>query len=297
MTTLVIRATAFILATAGTALAQSSARNSLLISSGDSVHISVVDMPELDQRARVTDAGEVPVLGIGNVAVANMSPSDAAATIHDRYLSAHYLNHPQVSVVVDQYATQNVTILGEVRNSGAYPISTPRPILDVIALGGGLDDVADRNILLERRGDPSNPIHYFVSNDAAQAIKQQVLVNPGDTVVVPKAGIIYVLGDVNRPGGYAMTDNQANMSLLEVLSMAGGAAKTARTGHTRLIRKADHSEIEVSIGDIQRGKRQDFAMAPGDILFVPFSYAKNLLITSSAGIAGAAGAAAIYSTR
>lgn len=294
MKILSIHAAALLLAVSWTGAAQSPIGNSLLISPGDELHISILDMPEMDQTPRVTDAGDVPVQGIGSVRVVNMTPAEAAAAIHDRFLSANYLNHPQVSVVVDQYATQEVTLIGEVRTPGAYPIATPRPILDVIALGGGLNENADRDIVIERHGDQNHPIHYTVNNNAEHAIKEQVLVNPGDTVVVAKAGMVYVLGDVNRPGGYAMSNNESKMSLLEALSNAGGAAKTAKLGHARLIRKVDHSETQISLGDIQNGKRPDFAMAPGDILYVPFSYAKNLLITSSAGIVGAAGAAAIY---
>lgn len=294
MKTLSICAAALLSAISYTAGAQSASGNSLLIGPGDELHISILDMPEMEQNPRVTDAGDVPVQGVGNVRVANMTPGDAAAAIHDRLVSAHYLNHPQVSVVVDQYATQEVTLIGEVKTPGAYPIATPRRILDVIALGGGLNDDADRDILVERHGDQTNPVHYNVNNDAARAIKEQVMVNPGDTVVVAKAGIVYVLGDVNRPGGFTMNNNESKMSLLEALAEAGGAAKTAKVGHARLIRKADHTETQISLGDIQKGKRPDFAMAPGDILYVPFSYAKNLVITSSSGIAGAAGAAAIY---
>jgi polysaccharide export outer membrane protein len=294
MKTLSIQAIALLVTIALNGAAQSPIGNSLLISAGDELHISILDMPEMDQTPRVTDAGDVPVQGIGSVHVMNMTPAEAAAAIHDHLLSAHYLNHPQVSVVVDQYATQEVTLIGEVRTPGAYPIATPRPILDVIALGGGLNDNADRDIVVERHGDQDHPIHYNANNNAEQAIRDQMLVNPGDTVVVAKAGIFYVLGDVNRPGGYTMSNNESKMSLLEALSTAGGAAKTAKLGHAQLIRKVDHSQTQISLGDIQKGKRPDFAMAPGDILYVPFSYAKNLLITSSAGIVGAAGAAAIY---
>ena len=287
-------AAALLLAMCWTAAAQSPFGNSLLISPGDELHISILDMPEMEQTPRVTDAGEVPVQGIGNVRVANMTPSDAATAIHDRLVGAHYLNHPQVSVVVEQYATQEVTLIGEVKSPGAYPIATPRLILDVIALGGGLNDDADRDVLVERHGDQTNPVHYNVDNNAERAIKEQVLVNPGDTVVVARAGIVYILGDVNRPGGFPMSNNESKMSLLEALATAGGAARTAKMGHARLIRKADHTETTISLGDIQKGKQPDFAMAPGDILYVPFSYAKNMVITSSAGIVGAAGAAAIY---
>jgi polysaccharide export outer membrane protein len=297
MKILSMQAAALFAVMTGMAVAQSPSTNSLLIRPGDELHISVLDMPEMEQTPRVTDTGEVPVQGIGSVRVANLSPGDAAKAIHDRYVDAHFLNHPEVSVVVDQYATQEVTLIGEVRTPGAYPIATPRPILDVIALGGGLNDVADRSVFVERHGDQTNPIRYKVSNDAKEAIQDQVLVNPGDTVVVPKAGIVYVLGDVNRPGGYAMNNNESKMSLLEALANAGGAAKTARLGHTRLIHFADHSETQLSLGEIQKGKKPDFALSPGDILYVPFSYAKNLVIASSQGIVGAAGSAAVYAAR
>jgi polysaccharide export outer membrane protein len=281
---------------AATAFAQSPSNNSLLISPGDALHITIMDMPDMEQFPRVTDAGDVPVQGIGSVRVVNMSPGEAAEAIHDRFVSAHFLNHPQVSVVVDQYATQEVTLIGEVHTPGAYPIATPRQILDVVALGGGLTDGADRDILVERHGDKANPIHYNLSNDGELAIKEQVLVNPGDTVVVPRAGIVYVLGDVNRPGGFLMSNNESKMSLLEALSNAGGAARTAKLNHARVIRKADHTETQISLGDIEKGKQPDFALAPGDILYVPFSYAKNLVIASSSGIASAAGTAAVYAS-
>ena len=297
MRTQSIRIAALIALAAGTAFAQSPSSNSLVISPGDELHISVLDMPDMEQFPRVTDAGDVPVHGIGNVHVANLTPGDAATLIHDRLVSAHFLNHPQVSVVVDQYATEEVTLIGEVHTPGAYPIATTRPILDVIALGGGLTEIADRDVLVERHGDQTHPVHYNLSNNGEQAIKDQVLVNPGDTVVVPKAGIVYVLGDVTRPGGFAMSNNESKMTLLEALANAGGADRTAKVNHARLIRKIDHSETQIALGDIQKGKRPDIALSPGDILYVPFSYMKNLVITSSAGVAGAAGAAAIYSAR
>lgn len=285
------------LCVAASLAAQTGAANSLLIHPGDELHISILDMPEMEQTPRVTDAGEVPVTGIGDVHVADMTPGSAATAIHDRLVAARFLKHPQVTVVVAQYATQEVTLIGQFKVPGSYPIATPRPILDVLALGGGLSDVADRNVLLERHGDQNNPVHYEVSNNGSQALREQVIVNPGDTIVASKAGIVYVLGDVGRPGGYVMNDNESKMSLLEVIAMAGGAQLTAKLNKTRLIHREGRSEEHLALGDIQRGKSPDVAMAPGDIVYVPFSYSKNLLITSSAGIVGAAGAAAIYSTR
>jgi polysaccharide export outer membrane protein len=269
----------------------------LLIGPGDLLHIQVVDTPELEQRPRVTDAGEIPLAGVGSVKISGLTPSVAAVVIQERLVAAHYMIHPQVLVSIDQYATQNISILGEVKAPGAYPIGTPRSILDVLALAGGLSTAADRNILVERHGDATHPVHYTFSNDAGRAIADQVLVNPGDTVVVPKAGIVYVLGDVNHPGGYVMANNESKMTMLEALALAGGLTKTAKQGHARLIRRtADgtFTDRELSVGDLQTGKLPDIAMLPGDVLYVPFSYGRNLAVMGAGSIAGAATSAAVY---
>jgi polysaccharide export outer membrane protein len=269
----------------------------LLIGPGDQIHVQVVDTPELEQHPRVTDSGEVPLVGVGKVKVAGLTPSAAAAAIQSRLIAAHYMNHPDVVVSVEQYATQSVSILGEVKAPGAYPVGTPRSILDVLALAGGLTNIADRNILVQRRGDPAHPIHYNFSNDAGRAIADQVLVHPGDIVVVPRAGIVYVLGDVNRPGGYAMSNNQSQLTMLQAIATAGGLTKTAKQGQARLIRKLPdgaYSDRKLSVGELQQGKLPDIAMQPGDVLYVPFSYGRNLAVMGSGAIAAAATSSAVY---
>jgi len=269
----------------------------LLIGPGDRLCIQVADTPEMDQHPRVTDAGEITVTGIGSVKLSGLTPAGAANVVRDRLISAHYMKHPEVIVSVEQYATQNVSVLGEVKASGAYPVATPRSVLDVLALAGGLNTVADRNILIERHGDPSHAIHYYFSNNADQAVTGQVMVNPGDTVVVSKAGIVYILGDVNRPGGYVMANNESKMTALQALAIAGGLTKSAKQGHARLMRTepdGTHSDRELSVGDLQSGKLPDIAMLPGDVLYVPFSFARNTAVMGAASIAASATTAAVY---
>ena len=277
------------------ALAQSG--ESLRIGPGDQIHVTVVDSPELDQNPRVTDAGEVPLIGVGAVKIAGLTPAEAATAVHDKLIAAHYLNHPEVTVTVEQYATQTVSVLGQVRASGAYPIGTARPVVDVLALAGGLNEVADRNIVIERRGDPDHPLHYNLANDGVVALQTSVLVYPGDTVMVPKAGIVYVLGDVNRPGGFVMDNNSTELTLLQALARAGGVSRTAKQGHAKLLRKdaTGYHETQLSLGEIQKGKQQDIALAPGDVLYVPFSYAKNIAVSGSSGIISSLSSAAVYS--
>jgi polysaccharide export outer membrane protein len=277
------------------ALAQSG--ESLCIGPGDQIHVTVVDSPELDQHPRVTDAGEVPLIGVGAVKIVGLTPAEAATAVHDKLIAAHYLNHPEVTVTVEQYATQTVSVLGQVRASGAYPIGTARPVVDVLALAGGLNEVADRNIVIERRGDPDHPLHYNLANDGVLALQTSVLVYPGDTVMVPKAGIVYVLGDVNRPGGIVMDNNSTELTLLQALARAGGVSRTAKQGHAKLLRKdaTGYHETQLSLGEIQKGKQQDIALAPGDVLYVPFSYAKNIAVSGSSGIISSLSSAAVYS--
>lgn len=273
------------------------AQNSLLIAPGDLLHIHVADTPEMEADARVTDRGAVPVVGIGDVTVAGLTPGDAATAVRDKLIERHYLNHPQVSINVVEFATQQVSVIGEVKTSGAYSIATPRPILDVLALAGGLTPEANRHILIERNGDQQHPLDYYVSNDGAQAIDRQVMVDPGDTIVVSRAGIVYILGDVNRPGGYVMSNNESQLTLLQGLALAGGVTKAAKQGHAHLIRKkpgGGYTDTELSVGDIQKGKHPDLALLPGDVLYLPFSYARNLATTGSGGIAAATAAAAVY---
>jgi len=271
--------------------------NSLLIAPGDLLHIQVADTPEMEEHARVTDQGLVPVIGVGDVKVVGLTPGEAATAIHDKLTESHYLNHPQVSINVEDFAAAQVSVLGEVKASGAYPIAAPRPVLDVLALAGGLTPAANRHILIERRGDPDHPLNYYMSNNGADAIESQILVNPGDTVVVPRAGIVYILGDVNRPGGYVMSNNESQLTLLQGLALAGGITKTGKQSHAHLIRKdpnGGYKDTELAVGAIEKGKRPDLALLPGDVLYIPFSFGRNLAANGSANIAGAAAQASIY---
>jgi polysaccharide export outer membrane protein len=217
--------------------------------------------------------------------------------VHDKLIERHYLNHPQVSINVVEFATQQVSVIGEVKTSGAYEITTPRPVLDVLALAGGLTPEANRHILIERNGDLQHPLDYYVSNNGTQAIERQVMVDPGDTIVVSRAGSVYILGDVNRPGGYVMSNNESQLTLLQGLALAGGVSRAAKQGHAHLIRQkpaGGYTDTELSVGDIQKGKRADLALLPGDVLYLPFSYARNLATTGGAGISAAAAQAAVY---
>jgi polysaccharide export outer membrane protein len=267
---------------------------SILIGPGDMLHILVFDTPELEQHARVTDDGNVPLVFLGNVHVAGLTPEGAARLIESDLIEKQYMKHPQVTVNIESFATQGVLVSGQVAHPGSYQIDTSRPVLDVLSLAGGLTDVADRHVTIERHGTGER-VQYFLSNNPEEAFDHSVLIHPGDKVLVPKAPVAYMLGDVNRPGGYAFTNNSSQLTALQMLALAGGTPPTARPGAARLIRRNGDgfTEKEIQLSDMQKGKIADFQLQPDDIIYVPFSYLKNIAL-NAAQIASSAGSAAVY---
>ena len=125
---------------------------SLLIGPGDLLHLQVYDTPEMEQRARVTDAGNIPFSFLGSVSVSGLTPEQAAEQIEHRLMAAGVMLHPQVTVRVEAYATQNASVMGQVQKPGIYEIDTGRKVVEVLAMAGGLTDLADRHITIQRFG-------------------------------------------------------------------------------------------------------------------------------------------------
>ncbi len=265
----------------------------LLIGPGDLLHITIFREDNLEQKVRVKDSGEVALQLIGRVEVKGLPPAEAAERIARRYKDGGFLNQPQVAVFVEESVTQRAAVLGEVVRPGLVPLTSSRSLLDVLSEAGGLTTVADRHITIRHPGQ--QPTTVFLSNKADKALAAaDILVQPGDTILVPKAGIVYVLGDVGRPGGFVMQDD-AQLSLLQALSLAAGANKTAAENNARLLRKVNGTVTEqpLALKAIERGKRADPQLEADDIVFVPFSMLKNVALGATS-IVAATSSAAVY---
>jgi polysaccharide export outer membrane protein len=270
-------------------------KESLTIGPGDMLHISVLETADLDQHVRVDDSGDAPLILGGNIRLGGLTPAQAARAIEKKLADGNYVLNPHVSVTIERSATKNVTVVGQVRAPGSYEIDTPRTILDVVALAGGLTDLADRKIVLERRSTKEQ-IEYFVSNTSSAALKDQPLVLPGDTVLVARASVVYVLGDVGHPGGFTAATNDSHLSALQAVALAGGTPPSAVPSKARLIRKEENGtylEIPLPLSDMQKGKRTDLPLQADDIIYVPFSYMKNMALSIN-GILAAAASASVY---
>jgi polysaccharide biosynthesis/export protein len=279
----------------GLATSSQAQNESLLIGPGDLLHLQVYDTPEMEQRARVTDAGNIPFSFLGNVRVASLTPEQAAKQIEGRLIAAGVMLHPQVTVRVEAYATQNVSVMGEVQKPGPYEIDTPHKVVEVLALAGGLTSIADRHITIERYGTSKQKVEYYYSNAAGSALSDDPMVYPGDTVVVSKVAVVYVLGDVLKPGGYPISTNDSRMTVLQAIALAGYANHTAAVGKSKLVRETPTGveEIDLQVSAMEKGKKPDVALLPDDVVYVPFSFMRNIGVNGQ-GILASASAAAIY---
>jgi polysaccharide export outer membrane protein len=268
---------------------------SMLIGPGDLIQVDVFDTPEMTQQVRVTDAGTIRLQLVGEVKVAGEAPTAAAKMIEKALIDKQIMRTPQVTVKITEGATQDVAVMGQVKNPGTYPIATPQPVLKVLSLAGGLTDMADRNVTIQRKHDASQKVQYYLANNSEQALSDNAMVYPGDIVLVPRAAIVYILGDVAKPGGYAITTNDSRLTILQAIAMAGSANKTSVKSHVRLIRKnvQGQQEIPIQLAAIEKGKQPDMPLQADDVLYVPFSWMKNIAVSASS-IAASTSSAAIY---
>jgi polysaccharide biosynthesis/export protein len=270
-------------------------KETLLIGPGDLLHLEVYDTPEMEQHSRVTEAGNIPFSFLGNVNVSGLTPEQAAEQIEHSLQAAGIMLHPQVSVEVESYALANASVMGEVQKPGTYEIDTPHRVVDVLALAGGMTPVADRHITIQRFGPDKQKVDYYYSNEGDAALSNDPMVYPGDSVVVSKVAVVYVLGDVFKPGGYPINTNNSKMTALQAIALAGYANHTAAVGRSRLVRQTPNGvqEINLPVGAMQKGKMPDVALLPDDVVYVPFSFMRNLEVNSQ-GILASVTSSALY---
>jgi len=263
------------------------------IGPGDLLHLSVFDVPELTQELRVSDTGEATLTLIGPIHLQGLTAAEAQTLIEARLRQSQFILDPQVSLIIREYGTQGVSVLGEVRKPGVYQVLGARNLLDIISAAGGTTPFAAQQATVKRR-ESKEKFSASLSNDPSELLAREVELQPGDTVIVPRAGIVYVLGDVGRPGGYLM-QNSGRISLLEAVALAEGPTRTAAKKHTRLIRKnaAGIQETVLDLKHVLEGRAPDPELLPEDIVYIPPSTPKSLLMHTPA-VMQAATSAAVY---
>jgi polysaccharide export outer membrane protein len=237
---------------------------------GDLIEVNVYNVPELTTKARVGTSGDVYLPLIDYVHVGDLTVDEAQALIQKRLGDGGFVRNPHVTIFVDESASQGVTVLGEVSKPGIYPDLGDHKLYEIISEAGGFSPSAARKVSIFHRNQ-SQATELKLSRNLADDLSSNVEVLPGDTIMVPRAPIIYVVGDVGRPSGL-LVDN-GTLTVLQAVALAGGTNRTAKMGAVRIIRKGPTgmTETQVPLKKMLEAKAPDVTLQADDILFVPVS--------------------------
>lgn len=282
-------------ATPAHASAPSAALEAPVIGIGDLLDVSIFGIPDYVQEVRVDESGQVTLPFIGEVKLAGMSINDGEILVAKRLADRGVFKDPQVNIVQKEYMAQNATILGEVQKPGLYPVTGKRTLFDMISAAGGASTKAGDAAIITHRGHPDTPETVHLSYDANGLQNSNVPVSAGDTIVMSKAGIVYVVGDVRVPTGVVLEN--PNLTVLKALAIAQGMNPTAAQDKSRIIRHTatGQEEIPVPLKKILSAKAPDPPLLPDDILFIPGSAAKSAFRRGTEAVVQAATGVAIYS--
>ena len=239
------------------------------------MEITVFGAPDLSTHARVENDGNILLPLVGFLSVAGDSSNQAGQKIEQSLREARLVKNPRVSVYVKEYTSAGISVVGQINKPGVYPALGPHRLFDVLQAAGGISDKAADSVSISHRDDPEHPITLTLSKDPVQMARNNVDLQPGDTVVVPEAGIVYVLGEVNKPGGFVM-NSSGGITVLQVVAAAGGPTRMASYGGVKIIRRTPSGlhEVAVPLKPLLNAKVPDLPIQAGDILYVPSSRAK-----------------------
>jgi polysaccharide export outer membrane protein len=261
------------------------------IAPGDLLQIRAFGVPDLTQEIRVNAHGDISMPLLDTVHVEGLTTDGAAKLLQDR-LGEGFLRDPQISVFIKEYTTQGVSVLGEVQRPGIYTLLGERRLYDAVSAAGGTTSRAGRDIAVTHRNEPDKPI--LIANALSPDSGTNAEILPGDTIVVLKAQLVYVVGDVGHPNGLVMENNR--MTVLQAIAMAGGANGTAALSSTRILRRTPQGveDIPVPLKKILSAQARDIDLQPEDVVYVPNSKSKGAARRSVDAILSIATGIAIY---
>jgi polysaccharide export outer membrane protein len=249
------------------------------IGPGDWLEVSEFHDAQFHSQVRVSAAGTVTLPLIGEILLAGLDEPAAAHAIEAVLVANGMLLHPLVTVHVTTFAAQDVSVLGEVAHPGVYPYAFHHRLLDLVAAASGLTPGAGRVVNIFHRDDPktAHPVVLDPTGADTDSDHNPELI-PGDTVQVSRAGLVYVVGDLVRPGGFTI-DPAQEITVVQAITLAWGPSQNAALTKAILIseQKGGRTITALNLKRMLRGLDPDLPIHDRDIIFVPDSFAKNLM--------------------
>ena len=266
----------------------------VVISRGDLLSITVFDTPEFSGTMRVSNEGNLSLPLIGSIHVVDMTAPDAAKLIRDKLVFGNFLKNPQVNVSFVDFINQSAMVLGDVIKPGPVPILGSRTLWEIIGAAGGVSPTAANKVLIIHKNDKDHPLDLSVNWNRDLSNQPNPLISLGDTVQIPRAGIVYVVGEVGRQGAFPILHEK--MTMLQVITYSEGIKFTSKGTEARLIRNTPNGRqiSKVDIPALLKGKIADFDLQNDDILYVPNSASKVVITRGLAAAVAVTTALAVY---
>lgn len=261
----------FLTLTLATLLAGAETAKDYVLGSGDMIRITVYGSPDLSTEARIAANGSITFPLLGELRIGGLTSSDAEKQIAGRLESEGFVSQPQVNLVVVQFQSQMVSVLGDVAKPGRYSLDRPTSLSDVLAMAGGpTANGSDAVTVLSLRDGKTEKKEYDLRElfDRGQAAHNPKI--GGEDIIYVHAREVSVLGQVNRPGKYSSVSGVRNLG--DFLSMAGGVAPSGGdTIVVTLLRdgKADKREIDIDQLFRSGDTAANIELRSGDMIYVP----------------------------
>ena len=285
------------------------------IGSGDLLNIEVFDVPELSRDVRVNESGLVSLpLVQTKVRAAGLTAFQFQDKVIELLQTNGLVTNPQDTVTIKERHSQPITVVGAVKTPLVLQAVRQMTLLEVLSQAGGITDDAGNAVIVTRapRPDQASGENGAAPTDLSSDVttftidlndlldsgdsKFNVLLMGGDVVRVPRAGVVYAVGAVTKPGGFVMTSDRQQMTVLKLLSLTGGLTPSAKGGSAVILRRdvstGARQQVPVDVKKILTLKAEDISLSQSDILFVPDSSSKRawrrtgeIAITLASGVA------------
>ncbi len=278
------------------ALATQAKQGEYVIGSGDLLRIEVFDVQELSREVRVGESGYIslPLLPV-RVRASGLTSFQLEEKLAELLQVNGLVAHPQVSVMVKEQRSHPITVIGAVQHPLVYQAVRQATLLEVLSEAGGIAPDAGNRVIITRAaqepaagaaaGSEASPPQTIIIQltdllDSGDG-RFNIPLLPGDVVSVPRAGVVYVVGAVDHPGGFVMQNDREQMTALKVLALAGGLKGSAKPHQAVIVRRngpgGKAEEVPVDLTKVLARKTEDVLLLPSDILFVPDSAGKKAL--------------------
>ncbi len=263
---------------------------------GDQVAIQVLNADEIDNKPVPIDAdGFLRLPLIGKIQAAGLTVDQLEAALV-RQLSV-YIKTPQVAVSVAEFRSQPVSVMGSVRNPGVHQVQGRKTLLEILSMAGGITDDAGYSVKITRRKEYGPiPLASAAADSTgnftvaelnltslleARNPQENIEIKPFDVITVPRGELVYVMGQVKKPGGFVLRQRE-NISALQALSLAEGLVTAASPQNARILRTvagaSQRTEIYLDLRKIMQGKAPDVPLLPNDVIFIPMSVPKRAVL-------------------